>query len=77
MNENYDQSLKPITPWGYVGYEFLFAIPIIGFIFLLIYAISAKNQNLKNFARAQFCMLLLAVIFSVIAYLLGFEVPMP
>ncbi len=52
----------PISMWGYFGYELLFSIPCIGLIFLIIYAISAKNVNLRNFARSYFCYLILVLI---------------
>lgn len=42
---------KPISMWGYFGYEILFSIPIVGFIVLIVLSINGKNQNVKNFAR--------------------------
>lgn len=55
---------KPISMWGYFGYEILFALPIIGWIILIVHAIGAKNVNVRNFARSYFCLLIiLAVIF--------------
>lgn len=62
---------KPISAWGYLGYELLFAIPILGFILAIIWAIGAKNKNLRNFARSQFCMLIIYVIIMVIASAFG------
>ncbi len=54
----------PISMWGYFGYQIVFAIPIIGFIVLVVLAISASNINLKNYARSYFCVL---IIFAIIA----------
>lgn len=57
---------KPITAWGYFGYNILFSIPIIGFIFLLVYALGGtRNINLKNYARSFFC------IYALIGIVLG------
>jgi len=57
----------PITMWGYFGYEILFAIPIVGFICLLIFSFSAHNINLRNFARSYFCFLIIVlVIFGIL-----------
>ena len=42
------EEYRPISMWGYFGYEILFSIPIIGFICLIIMAIGAKNVNKKN-----------------------------
>ena len=49
--------------WGYFGYQILFAIPLIGFIFLLIYALGGtSNINLRNFARSYFCALIIVLV---------------
>lgn len=56
---------KPIKPWGYVGLELLFAIPVVGFIALLIYTFAAKNVNRRNFARSYWCGLVVALVIIV------------
>ena len=61
----------PITMWGYFGYEILFSIPIVGFIFLLIFAFSAHNINLRNFARSYFCFLIIVLVILGIAIASG------
>ena len=54
---------KPITPIGYIGYQLLFSIPIIGFIFLIMFACGISNNiNVKNFARSYFVVLLIAIV---------------
>lgn len=62
--------LKPISMWGYFGYEILFSIPVIGWIFIIIFALTAANQNLKNFARSYFCLLIIQIVIVVIVSLL-------
>jgi predicted nucleic acid-binding Zn ribbon protein len=57
----------PISMWGYFGYELLFSIPVIGFIFLIIYAFGGtQNRNLKNFARSYFCFIVIVVVLCLI-----------
>lgn len=56
----------PISMWGYFGYQILFSIPLIGWIIVIVFAITAPNQNLKNFARSQFCLLIIALVATVI-----------
>lgn len=59
---------EPISMWGYFGYEFLFAIPVVGWIICISFAFMAQNHNLRNFARSQFCYLIIyLVIFCVLA----------
>ena len=56
----------PISMWGYFGYNILFWIPFIGFILVLVFALGGtRNINLRNYARSQFCSLILAVILFV------------
>ena len=59
------KEFKPISAWGYVGYTILFAIPVIGFILMIIFSFSKKNINRRNFARQFWCYLLIAVILLV------------
>ena len=62
-NRKIPAEYTPISMWGYFGYEILFSIPVIGWIIVIVFAITASNQNLKNFARSQFCLLIIALIF--------------
>ena len=64
---------KPITMWGYFGYELLFSIPCVGFIILLVFAFGGnKNINVKNFARSYFCyMIIAAVAFALFFFVFG------
>ena len=63
VNINIPEEYKPISAWGYFGYEILFAIPIIGFILLLVFALGGtQNINLRNFARSYFCIYLILII---------------
>ena len=68
---NIPDEYKPISMWGYFGYELLFAIPCVGWICLIVFALGGtSNVNLKNFARSYFCFLILAVILGLIGFLL-------
>ena len=74
MDENQiPEEYKPITMWGYFGYEILFSIPLIGFILLLVFAFGGtRNKNLKNFARSYFCFyILVAVLIFLFVLMVG------
>ena len=68
MNNNFNENnipfeYKPISMWGYFGYQILFSITIIGFILLLVFSFGGtQNKNLKNYARSYFCFMILAII---------------
>ena len=57
---------KPLSPWAYLGYNILFVIPIIGLVFLIIFAFSDKNINRRNYARSYFCAFLIGILLSVV-----------
>ncbi len=67
----YEESkYRPLSPWAYFGYQILFSLPVLGFIFLIIYSLSDKNINRRNFARSYFCVLaLLLIVFAVLLVL--------
>ncbi len=57
------EEYKPISMWGYFGYNILFSLPIIGLIFLIIFSLGGtRNVNLKNYARSFFCYLIIILI---------------
>ena len=70
---NIPTEYKPISAWGYFGYQLLFAIPLVGLILLIIFSLGGtRNINLRNFARSYFCIYLLGLIFIIILFLLGY-----
>lgn len=72
MYNRIPEEYRPISAWGYIGYQILFSIPIIGFIFLLVFALGGtRNINLKNFARSYFCIILLVIIIIAILSVVG------
>ena len=61
------EKYRPISMWGYFGLEILFSIPVIGFIFLVVFALGGtKNVNKRNFARSYFCFVVIFVIIAAI-----------
>lgn len=65
--DNIPEEYRPISMWGYFGYEILFSIPCVGIVLLIVFAVGGtKNVNLRNFARSYFCFLLIMAILVVI-----------
>ena len=56
---------KPLSPWAYIGYGILFAIPVVGFICLIVFSINGSNLNRRNYARSYWCALLIALLLIV------------
>lgn len=62
---------KPLSGWAYFGWQLLFAIPLVGFILLIVFACGGThNINLRNFARSYFCALLIGAILAIIGIIL-------
>ena len=66
---------RPLSAWNYFWRGVLYAIPVIGWIFLLVHAIGCKNRHGRSFARSYFCALLVIVIVGAIAFALDTIIP--
>ncbi len=53
---------RPMGAWEYFGYSILYAIPLIGFIMLIVFACSGSNIARRSHARSYFCFMLLGLI---------------
>ena len=62
---------KAVGTGTFFGLIFLFSLPVLGWLICLIMAFTAKNKNIKHFARA---MLIWLVIALVIGALVGLAV---
>jgi hypothetical protein len=64
------EQYKPLSPWAYFALQLLFSVPIVGFIFLIIFSCKKSNINRRNFARSYWCSLILAGIVAIIYIIL-------
>ncbi len=75
--------MQPITPappvdpssdvsvGGWVGYQILFSIPLVGFIMTIIFACGAgNNETLKRFSLARLIIIAIRIVLSILFYLL-------
>lgn len=66
------EEYRPISMWGYFGYELLFSIPVVGFICLIVMALGSRNVNKKNFARSYFCYTIIVCLAALIIFAVAF-----
>ncbi len=60
----------PVVGTGaFFGLEFLFALPLIGFICCIIFSFAPKNRNLKHYARGKLIWAIIGLVLSVILVL--------
>ncbi len=63
--------IQPISPWGYVGYLLLFAIPIVGLVMMFVFAFGGTNNiNVKNLAKGNLWLLLISVAICIVVWLI-------
>lgn len=65
------ENLRPLSPWAYFGLQLLFSVPIVGFIFLIIFSIKRDNINRRNFARSYWCSLIIAAVILLVVFVLA------
>ena len=56
------EAYRPLSPWSYFGLGILYALPLLGWIFLIVHAIGSANINRRNYARSYFCAYVLAIV---------------
>ena len=65
------EEYKPVSVGKYIGYSILFALPLVGFIMLLVTAFSGgTNKSLKNYARAMLVMYAIGVVLGIVLVVL-------
>lgn len=69
--DDYDDDYTPISPFGYIGFQILFAIPVIGLLCVIIFSIFPKNHNVKNFARSQIIIYVFFTVFLAVLFALA------
>lgn len=62
----YSTEYKPIGAWGYIGYNILFSLPIVGIILLIVFACSNENINRRNYARSFLLVMLIAIVLAIV-----------
>lgn len=68
---NLPPEFEPLSPWAYFGLTILYSIPVVGLIFLIVFSLSDKNINRRNFSRSFLCVLVLLVIVCVLLMVTG------
>ena len=65
------EAYRPLSPWSYFGLGILYALPLLGWIFLIVHAVGSQNLNRRNYARSYFCVYVLAIILGVLLTITG------
>lgn len=72
---NIPSQYKPLSPWAYIGYSLLFSLPLVGFIMVLVFSFdSTNNINRRNYARSNLYMMIIALVFSILMFVIIFAI---
>lgn len=68
--EDLPEKFRPLGAWAYFGYGLLFSIPVVGFVFLIVFSFSGTNINRRSYARSYWCWTILLAALFLIAFLI-------
>ena len=57
---------EPLSAWSFFWLRILFAIPVVGLVFLIIFSCSSGNLSRRSFARSYWCGLLICAIIAAV-----------
>lgn len=70
-----DSPYQPISTWGYVGINFIMAVPILNLVMLIVWACGGcRKVNKRNMARGIFLTMLISLVVGIIMTILGLTV---
>ena len=55
-----------MRPWSYFWLSVLYSVPVVGFIFLIVFTFNKGNLNRRNYTRSYWCGLLVLLIIAAI-----------
>ena len=69
-NVNIPNEYRPLSPWGYIGYNILFNIPIVGLVLLIVFALDNNYIARRNYSRSFLIVMLIGILISVIVFII-------
>ncbi|MBO4385257.1 MAG: hypothetical protein J5854_07565 [Clostridia bacterium] len=64
------EQYQPLSAWAYWGLSILFSIPVVGFVFLIVFSISGSNINRRSYARSYWIWAVICVVLTVVAVII-------
>lgn len=60
------EAYRPLGAWGYLGYALLFSLPVIGWVFIVIFSVSGANLCRRGFARFYILVWIIGIVVSAV-----------
>ena len=67
---DYAPKYRPMGAWAYFWLSVLFAVPVVGFVFMIVFSCNGNHINRRNFARSYLIRLIFAVLLGAVTVLL-------
>lgn len=67
---DYAPKYRPMGAWAYFWLSVLFAVPVVGFVFMIVFSCNGNHINRRNFARSYLIRLIFAVLIGAVTVLL-------
>lgn len=62
---------RPLSPWAFFGLSLLYAVPIVGFVFLIVHSCSRGNLIRRSYARSFWCGLIIVAIIALVVLIVA------
>ncbi|MDL2235762.1 hypothetical protein LJC07_06405 [Christensenellaceae bacterium OttesenSCG-928-L17] len=69
--ERLPEEYRPLSMWAYFGYSVLYSVPIVGWVFLIVFALDGSNINRRNYSRSYFVGFILAAALFIVMLVSG------
>ena len=66
----YAPKYRPLGAWAYFWLSVLFSVPVVGFVFMIVFSCNGNHINRRNFARSYLIRLIFAVLIGAVTVLL-------
>lgn len=66
QSNNIPNEYRPLSAWGYIGYNLLFAIPLVGVICIIVFSLDSSYIARRNYARSFLIWMLIGIVLSII-----------
>ena len=66
------EQYRPLSAWAYFGLQLLYSVPIVGFIFLIIFSFNVGNVHRRSHARSQWIPAIIVLTLCIVVFVFAF-----
>ncbi|MDO4815110.1 MAG: zinc ribbon domain-containing protein [Bacillota bacterium] len=65
------EQYRPLSAWAYWGLSILYMVPIVGFVFMIVFSFNSGNIHRRNFTRSFWCWYIIIAVVCIISIAVG------